>query len=81
MACISRQARVASISEFVVATGQGVEWLAPVFTEIVNPTATLAISAAEAVALSKESSAEPASNRTAIVEFQVEDRKRAVKSY
>jgi predicted enzyme related to lactoylglutathione lyase len=53
--------------------GQKAEWLAPVFAEIVTPAATLAIGAAETVALFKEGSAEPASNRTAIMEFQVED--------
>lgn len=54
-------------------TGQKAEWLAPVFAEIVTPAATLAFGAAETVALFKEGSAEPASNRTAIMEFQVED--------
>jgi uncharacterized glyoxalase superfamily protein PhnB len=54
-------------------TRQKAEWLAPVFAEIVTPAATLAIGAAETVALFKEGSAEPASNRSAIVEFQVED--------
>jgi uncharacterized glyoxalase superfamily protein PhnB len=54
-------------------TDQNAEWLAPVFAEIVTPAATLAFGAAETVALFKEGSAEPASNRTAIVEFQVED--------
>lgn len=54
-------------------TAQKAEWLAPVFAEIVTPAATLAFGAAETVALFKEGSAEPASNRTAILEFQVED--------
>ena len=54
-------------------TDQKAEWLVPVFAEIVTPAATLAFGAAETVALFKEGSAEPASNRTAIVEFQVED--------
>jgi len=54
-------------------TGQRAEWLAPVFAEIVTPAGTLAFGAAETVALFKEGSAEPASNRTAILEFQVED--------
>lgn len=49
------------------------EWLAPVFAEIVTPAATLAIGAAETVALSKEGSGAPAANRTAYLEFQVED--------
>jgi predicted enzyme related to lactoylglutathione lyase len=63
----------ALVSFYEVLTGQKAEWLAPVFAEIVTPAATLAIGAAETVALFKEGSAEPASNRTAIIEFQVED--------
>jgi predicted enzyme related to lactoylglutathione lyase len=61
------------VSFYETVTGQKAEWLAPVFAEIVTPAATLAIGAVETVALFKEGSAEPASNRTAIVEFQVED--------
>ena len=61
------------VSFYEKVTGQTAEWLAPVFAEIVTPAATLAIGAAETVALFKAGSAEPASNRTAIVEFQVED--------
>ena len=49
------------------------EWLVPTFAEIVTPAATLAINTAETVALFKEGSAEPGANRTAILEFQVED--------
>lgn len=49
------------------------EWLAPVFAEIVTPSATLALGGAETVALFKEGSAEPGANRTAIIEFQVDD--------
>ena len=49
------------------------EWLAPTFAEIVTPAATLAINTAETVALFKEGSAEPGANRTAILEFQVDD--------
>jgi predicted enzyme related to lactoylglutathione lyase len=63
----------ALVSFYEKVTGQKAEWLAPVFAEIVTPAATLAFGAAETVALFKEGSAEPASNRTAIVEFQVED--------
>jgi uncharacterized glyoxalase superfamily protein PhnB len=63
----------ALVSFYENLTGQKAEWLAPVFAEIVTPAATLAFGAAETVALFKEGSAEPASNRTAIVEFQVED--------
>ena len=40
---------------------------------IVTPTATLAIGVADTVALFKEGSAEPAANRTAILEFMVGD--------
>ncbi|HEV2502105.1 MAG TPA: VOC family protein [Mesorhizobium sp.] len=54
-------------------TGQRAEWLAPVFAEIVMPSATLAIGSAETVALFKEGSAEPSANRTAIIEFMVDD--------
>ena len=43
------------------------------FAEIVTPGATLAIGSGETVALFKEGSAEPAANRTAIIEFQVDD--------
>ena len=49
------------------------EWLAPVFAEIVTPGATLAIGASETVALWKEGSGEAGANRTAYLEFQVED--------
>lgn len=54
-------------------TGLSAEWLAPVFAEIVTPAATLAIGSVETVALWKAGSAEPAANRTAYIEFQVED--------
>jgi predicted enzyme related to lactoylglutathione lyase len=54
-------------------TGQSAEWLAPVFAEIVTPAATLAIGSADTVALFSPGSAEPAANRTAIIEFQVDD--------
>lgn len=49
------------------------EWLVPTFAEIVTPAATLAINTAETVALFKEGSAEAGANRTAILEFQVDD--------
>jgi predicted enzyme related to lactoylglutathione lyase len=63
----------ALVSFYEKVTGQTAEWLAPVFAEIVTTGATLAIGSAETVALFKEGSAEPASNRTAIIEFQVDD--------
>ncbi len=58
---------------YEMVTGQTAEWLAPVFAEIVTPSATLAIGGVETVALFKEGSAEPTANRTAILEFQVDD--------
>ena len=54
-------------------TERKAQWLAPVFAEIVTTVATLAIGSVETVALFKEGSAEPAANRTAILEFQVDD--------
>jgi predicted enzyme related to lactoylglutathione lyase len=54
-------------------TGRKAEWLAPVFAEIVLPGATLAFGTAETVALFQAGSAEPGANRTAIIEFQVDD--------
>lgn len=54
-------------------TGHAAEWLAPVFAEIVTPAATLAVGSADTVALFSPGSAEPAANRTAIIEFQVDD--------
>ena len=53
--------------------GLRAEWLAPVFAEIVTPGATLAIGAPETVALWKEGSGEAGANRTAYLEFQVDD--------
>jgi uncharacterized glyoxalase superfamily protein PhnB len=58
---------------YEMVTGRPADWLAPVFAEIVTPSATLAIGGAETVALFKEGSAEPAANRTAILEFMVPD--------
>jgi uncharacterized glyoxalase superfamily protein PhnB len=63
----------AMVSFYEMVTGLTAEWLAPVFAEIVTPGATLAIGAVETVALWKEGSAEPGANRTAYLEFQVED--------
>lgn len=54
-------------------TGMSADWLAPVFAEIITPSATLAIGSAETVALFSEGSAEPAANRTATLEFMVDD--------
>ena len=61
------------VAFYETVTGLSADWLAPVFAEIVTPAATLAIGSAETVALWKEGSAEPGANRTAYIEFQVED--------
>jgi len=63
----------AMVGFYEMVTGQSAEWLAPIFAEIVTPSATLAIGGAEAVTLFKEGSAEPAANRTAILEFMAAD--------
>ena len=63
----------AMVSFYEMVTGLRAEWLAPVFAEIVTPAATLAIGSAETVPLWKEGSAEPGANRTALLEFQVDD--------
>ena len=59
-------------------TDQRAEWLAPVFAEIVTSAGTVAFGSVETVALFKAGSAEPASNRSAVLEFEVED---VVKEY
>ena len=63
----------AMVAFYEMVTGRPAEWLAPVFAEIVTPAATLAIGSAETVALFREGSAEPKVNRTAVVEFMVDD--------
>src|SRR5271156_5773910 len=63
----------AMVAFYEMVTGLSADWLAPVFAEIVTPAATLAIGSAETVALWKEGSAEPGANRTAYIEFQVDD--------
>ena len=50
------------VSFYEKVTSQKAKWLAPVFAEIVTPSATLAFGTAETVALFKEGSAEPASS-------------------
>jgi hypothetical protein len=61
------------VAFYEMVTGLPAKWLAPVFAEIVTPTATLALGSVETVALWKPCSAEPGANRTAYLEFQVED--------
>ena len=61
------------VAFYEMVTGLSADWLAPVFAEIVTSAATLAIGSAETVALWQAGSAEPGANRTAYIEFQVED--------
>ncbi|MQB42816.1 VOC family protein [Rhizobium sp. ICMP 5592] len=63
----------AMVDFYEMVTGLQAEWLAPVFAEIQTSAATLAIGAVETVTLWKEGSAKPGANRTAYIEFQVED--------
>lgn len=63
----------AMVGFYELVTGQPATWLAPVFAEIVTPSATLAIGSTETVSLFSEGSAEPCANRTAILEFMVDD--------
>ena len=63
----------AVVSFYEMVTGQAAEWLAPVFAEIVTPSAALAFGSPETVAAFKEGIAEAAANRTAILEFMVDD--------
>jgi len=61
------------VTFYEMVTRTAAQWLAPVFAEIVMPSATLAIGSFDTVALFGAGSAEPGSNRTAILEFQVDD--------
>lgn len=63
----------AMVRFYELITGQTAEWLAPQFAEIVTAGATLAIGSVETVAAFAEGSAERSANRTAILEFMVED--------
>ena len=63
----------AMVAFYEMVTGQAADWLAPQFAEIVTPAAALAIGSAETVAAFSAGSAEPGANRTAILEFMVDD--------
>lgn len=63
----------AMVAFYEKVTGQTADWLGPQFAEIVTSAATLAIGSAETVAAFSEGSAEPGANRTAILEFMVDD--------
>ncbi len=64
-------ARLAAFYERV--TGTAATWSTPDFAEVVTPGGTLAIGSTRTVALFGVGSAEPAANRSAIVEFLVDD--------
>ncbi|WP_433220658.1 VOC family protein [Dactylosporangium sp. CS-047395] len=55
------------------ATGRAADWATPDFAEIRTAVATLAIGSTRTVALFAEGAAEPAANRSVIVEFLVPD--------
>ena len=61
------------VAFYETVTAQRADWPAPVFAEIVTPAATLAFGTAEMVALFAPGSAEPKANRSAVLEFRVED--------
>ena len=63
----------AMVGFYELVTGKRAEWLAPVFAEIVTPSATLAIGSVETVALFKEGSAEPARQPHRDPRVQVDD--------
>ncbi|ANZ41532.1 glyoxalase [Lentzea guizhouensis] len=65
---------VARLVEFYEqATGLRARWLAEQFAELVGPSCTLAIGSVRTMALFSLGAAVPESNRTAILEFLVED--------
>ncbi|MFD9892875.1 VOC family protein [Amycolatopsis sp. NPDC059027] len=65
---------VARLAEFYEqATGIEARWPAEQFAELVGPACTLAIGSAQTMALFSAGAAVPESNRTAILEFLVED--------
>lgn len=63
----------AVVAFYELMTGTKASWLAPQFAEIVTPGATIALGSAEMVPIFKAGSAEPAANRSAILELMVED--------
>ena len=63
----------AMVAFYQMVTGQAADRLAPQFAEIITSAATLAIGSADTVPAFREGSAEPGANRTAILEFMVDD--------
>ena len=64
-------ARLAAFYQLV--TGTTVRWATPDFAELPTPAGTLAIGSTRTVSLFGAGSAHPADNRTAIIEFLVDD--------
>ena len=63
----------AMVAFYEMLTEKTATWLAPQFAEIVTAAGTLAIGSVETVALFSPGSSEPRANRTAILEFMVDD--------
>lgn len=63
----------AMVAFYELVTGRTADWLAPVFAEIVTPGATIAIGSSDTIHLFAPGSAEAGANRTAILEFMVDD--------
>ncbi|MCX8279292.1 VOC family protein [Phyllobacterium sp. 0TCS1.6C] len=63
----------AMVAFYEMMTETAATWLAPQFAEIAISGGTLAIGSAETVALFSPGSSEPCANRTAILEFMVDD--------
>ena len=61
------------VSFYESVTGMAAVWANELFAEIPTPVGTLAIGSDETVPLFGEGSAEPAANRTPIIEFIVDD--------
>ncbi len=61
------------VSFYESVTGAAAVWANELFAEIPTPVGTLAIGSDKTVPLFGEGSAEPAANRTAIIEFIVDD--------
>ncbi|WP_338723147.1 VOC family protein [Devosia sp. XK-2] len=61
------------VAFYEMVTEKAAAWLAPQFAEIVTSAGTLAIGSAETVALFSAGSSKPRANRTAILEFMVDD--------
>ena len=63
----------AMVAFYEMVTERRAAWLAPQFAEIVTSAGTLAIGSSETVGLFRAGSSEPRANRTAILEFMVDD--------